>query len=155
MNQKNYRANVCAVIRRKSDNSVLFCHRKGCPSDKGWQFPQGGIDQGKDLIEEMKRELREEIGTDSITICQISPKTYSYDFPGGVLVKGNQIYHGQQQYWILAELDSEDNLFCFKGDNAQAEFDMYTWVTPHKAIEKIVEFKKAVYEQALHDLGLV
>ena len=146
-----YRDNVCAVIRRKSDNSVLIFHRKGCPETKGWQFPQGGIDVNKDLIWELKRELLEEIGTDDVAIIAISRRVYTYKFPKGASIK-HKGYSGQKQRWVLIELKRDESVISFK--NEDAEFDAYQWVSPKRAIVGVVNFKKAVYKQGLKDLGL-
>jgi putative (di)nucleoside polyphosphate hydrolase len=147
-----YRDNVCAVIRRKTDSSVLFCHRKGYPVDKGWQFPQGGIDPEADLIAELKRELSEEIGTDDITVIAISPRVYRYTFPEGVESKHKE-YCGQQQQWVLAELNSDS--VSVDNDADMAEFDDFAWVSPKDALTQIVDFKRDVYAEALQDLKLL
>lgn len=152
MSTKRYRDNVCAVIREKGGNSVLFFHRKGLPKDTGWQFPQGGIDIKKEHIEELKRELREEIGTDDISVIAVSPNTYKYDFPEGTPFKHKQ-YQGQKQRWVLVELNTDENAIHF--DNTRAEFDAYQWIHPQKAITEVIDFKKNVYKQALSDLGLI
>ena len=153
MGGKKYRPNVCAVIKRKIDTSILFCHRKGFEPDKGWQFPQGGIDTQKNLIDELKRELLEEIGTNDIVVIRILPKHYYYDFPLDLKnVKYNN-YKGQKQKWVFVELQ-EDN-FQLPVQNDTAEFDDYQWIKPYEAIARIVEFKKEVYKQALNDLKLV
>lgn len=147
-----YRDNVCAVIRRKTDNSVLICHRRGYPQEKGWQFPQGGIDRQIDLVDELKRELLEEIGTDNITVITISPYEYRYAFPDGIESR-HRGYCGQQQRWVLVELNSNSELISFSG--ADAEFDNFMWVTPEEALLRIVEFKRDVYERAMKDLGIL
>lgn len=152
MSSREYRDNVCAVIRRKSDNSVLICHRKGFPENKGWQFPQGGIDIRKNLIDELKRELLEEIGTANVSIISVSPHTYQYDFPAGINSKHQQ-YCGQKQKWVLTELHADDCAIHI--DSVKAEFDAYQWVTPQEALSRVVNFKKDVYRRALKDLGLM
>jgi putative (di)nucleoside polyphosphate hydrolase len=147
-----YRDSVCAVIRSKTDNSVLFCHRKGFPRESGWQFPQGGIDPRKDLIDELKRELLEEIGTNDIEVLLISPNTYRYNFPEGVDSR-HEMYCGQQQRWVLAVLNSDDSEIHFIGENA--EFNDFEWVSPENALLRIVDFKKDVYQKAMNDLGIL
>jgi putative (di)nucleoside polyphosphate hydrolase len=149
---KKYRDNICAVIRDTTGNSVLIFHRKGLPTDTGWQFPQGGIDSKKDLIEELKRELREEIGTDAISIIKVSPNTYTYDFPDDIPVKHSG-YCGQRQRWVLVELDCDESDISFKG--RYAEFDDYRWVSPQEAVSEVIDFKKDVYKRALSDLTLI
>ena len=152
MSIKKYRDNVCAVIRDASGNSVLIFHRKGLPNDTGWQFPQGGIDSKKDLIEELRRELREEIGTDAISVIKISPNIYTYDFPDDLPLKHSQ-YCGQKQRWVLVELNSGENAIHF--NNTDAEFDAYRSISPREAIVEVIDFKKDVYKLALSDLGLI
>ncbi len=148
----SYRNNVCAVIRKKPDNSVLICHRKNYPENEGWQFPQGGIDINLDFISELKRELFEEIGNDDIKIISISTNTYKYDYPAEIQPKyGN--YSGQQQRWVLAEFNNDNTHPVFNGE--KAEFDDFKWVTPAEALFKIVKFKKDVYQRALSDLGIL
>ncbi|MFP4416212.1 MAG: NUDIX domain-containing protein [Chitinivibrionales bacterium] len=147
---RGYRQNVCAVIRRTSDNAVLLFHRKGYSPDKGWQFPQGGVDPHKDLIDELKRELREEIGTDKVSVVSISPETYAYDFPPGV--NRSRRYRGQRQRWILLELCVGEDAIHF--DHQPAEFDACEWSSVQQSIDRVVSFKKDVYRRALKDLGL-
>lgn len=149
---KPYRDNVCAVIRRKTDNSVCIFHRLGYPQHSGWQFPQGGIDTSADLIDELKRELREEIGTDEVEVIKISPNTYTYDFPESYSPKHKK-YRGQKQRWVLVELNTAEENISVEGEHP--EFDGYQWVTPYQASELVIEFKKEVYKKALFDLGLI
>ncbi len=151
MSAEKYRDNVCAVIRGKSDDSVCVFHRKDFPPDSGWQFPQGGINPEKDLIDELKRELREEIGIDEVSVIAVSPNSYYYDFPPDIPRK-HKGYRGQRQQWVLLELQSAEVRFTFE---ECAEFDEYQWVTAHEALRRIVPFKKKVYREALHDLNLI
>ena len=85
-----YRPNVCIAIKKPGTDVFLLCHRKGFPPEEGWQFPQGGLRGKSDLISEMRRELLEEIGTDSVKVIKVSPRTYSYEFPRaqGILIRG-------------------------------------------------------------------
>lgn len=148
---ERYRDNVCAVIRRKSDGSVLVCHRKGAPPREGWQFPQGGVRSGHGLLEELRRELREEIGTDRVRVLAVSPQWYRYDFPEWVEAKPG--YKGQRQRWVLAELATDEGAVSVEQRNP--EFDDYQWVSPHQALAGAVSFKYEVYRRALQDLGLL
>ncbi len=147
-----YRHNLCAVIRRTGDGAVLLFHRRGYPLDEGWQFPQGGVNPKKDLVAELKRELREEIGTDAVRVVQISPGTYTYDFPHGIS-KGSKNYRGQRQRWVLLELCVDESVINF--EHEPAEFDSFEWCSTKQALERVVSFKKQVYAKALSDFGLL
>jgi putative (di)nucleoside polyphosphate hydrolase len=146
-----FRKNVCVVVRNTGSGLLLFCHRKGYPLDRGWQFPQGGLHRGEDLFSEMRRELREEIGTDNVTVVACAPKKYTYLFPEGMKRRhGN--YSGQTQQWVLAEFSGKDGEINFTRE--PAEFDAFEWVTAETALNRIIDFKKKVYTEAMQDLGL-
>ena len=150
----SYRDNVCAVIGPRAGDSVLICHRIGSPPHEGWQFPQGGIDPEADLIEEMKRELLEEIGTDRVAVERIAPGLYRYEYPGKLLHK-KRGHVGQQQRWVYARLLDDPSVICFDATDHPPEFDAWRWAHPAEALELCVPFKKQVYLQALSDLGLI
>ena len=52
------RVGVGAVVINK-DNKIFVGKRIDNPVDK-WQMPQGGVNNGENLIDAMKRELQEE-----------------------------------------------------------------------------------------------
>jgi putative (di)nucleoside polyphosphate hydrolase len=145
-----FRHNVCIVVRRPYSGLLLVCHRKGSPPGEGWQFPQGGLHRGKDLISEAQRELKEEIGTDDVTVILVLPKWYTYEFPEGIQ-RRNDTYSGQTQRWVLVEFSGSDDAINF--DRTPAEFDAFEWVTADSVIDRIVNFKKAVYVEAMRDMG--
>jgi putative (di)nucleoside polyphosphate hydrolase len=145
------RQNVCVAVRKTGSDLFLVCHRKGFPPVRGWQFPQGGLHKGEDLISGMKRELLEEIGTDDIEVVAIAPKKYTYAFPPGTARRhGN--YTGQTQQWVLAEFSGLDSEIKF--DRMPAEFDAFEWVTAATVLDRIVDFKKNVYAEAMQDMGI-
>ena len=86
--QKKYRPNVAAVIL--SSLYPFKCEilvAKRVDMDDIWQFPQGGIDEGESPKQALKRELKEEIGTDKIDILDEYPQWLSYDFPANAAKK--------------------------------------------------------------------
>jgi putative (di)nucleoside polyphosphate hydrolase len=147
-----YRKNVCIAVRKAGSGLLLLCHRKGFPPAAGWQFPQGGLRKGAALIQEMRRELLEEIGTDDVTVVRVSTKQYLYDFPKGLRHKHKK-YDGQAQQWILAEFFGNDAVINFNRE--PAEFDAFEWAPAATVLDRIVDFKKDVYSRALKDLGLL
>ena len=56
---KEYRKNVALILERKN-GKILICQRSDC--EDSWQFPQGGVDEGEEIVEALYREVREEIG---------------------------------------------------------------------------------------------
>lgn len=157
MGEKRYRDNVCAAVRRNSDSRFLLCHRIDFENKReGWQFPQGGADLSLGVEREVKRELLEEIGTDSVSIESVSERFYYYDFPAPV-EKGRVVYSGQRQLWVLATFISggEALIDTESGYSDKPEFDDFKWVTPETAVEEVVYFKKTVYKDALADLGIL
>lgn len=147
-----YRRNVCIVIKKRGSDLVLLCHRKDYPKNLGWQFPQGGIHKNADVLSEMKRELREEIGTDAVAVIAVSKKKYAYEFPADS-ENPRPGFGGQIQQWILAELRTDDSTLNF--NHKPSEFDAFRWATPNEALKEIVDFKKQTYGEALKDLGLL
>ena len=147
-----FRSNVCIALRKKGTELFLVGHRKGYPRDKGWQFPQGGIEPGCDFLEEMKRELREEIGTDSIKVIRLSPEKYTYTFPPEYAIR-RPGFIGQKQRWVLAEYAGDDSgINCL---HEPAEFDAFQWKKTDEILDIIVTFKKNVYARAMNDLGII
>ncbi|MBD3241426.1 MAG: NUDIX domain-containing protein [Chitinivibrionales bacterium] len=147
-----YRKGVCIVLRRQTGTKVLVCHRINSPPDLGWQFPQGGVHDGVPLLDEARRELREEIGTDDVRAVAHTRRVYCYDIPVQSRRPGSP-YVGQCHRWVLAYLLADDSAIRFTHE--PAEFDAFRWVEPHEALERIVAFKREAYEGALTELGLV
>jgi len=149
---KNYRPNVCAVISNKSMDKVLLCHRIDFKYNKGWQFPQGGYDPELDLIDEMKRELQEEISCDSVSVLKVLENEYYYDFPARIFLQRGG-YRGQRQIWVHSVFEAADSEISI--DTEIPEFDSWKWATPQEAIDLVVSFKKDIYRDALTELDLI
>lgn len=143
---EEYRQNVGIVVYNKN-LKVLLCKRKGY-SDDGWQFPQGGIDPGEDLLEAARRELWEETSVTSVTLQAVAPGTFKYKFPAEIYAKLKARGHqniGQEQHWVL---------FYFYGDDSEIntatrepEFDDWKWADIQDAPNHIIAFKKGIYER--------
>lgn len=151
-NYDEYRPNVCAVILDQDGTRVLLCHRISFRLDEGWQFPQGGYDINLDLIDEMRRELREEISSDAVEVIRISESQYFYDFPNrSYQSRGG--YRGQRQTWVLCQLVGSDN--AINVNTEEAEFDQWIWADPIDAVHRVVDFKRDNYKNALIELGVL
>ena len=123
-NNLAYRKNVCILIF-KDQNNLWLGERAGEPGV--WQFPQGGVEPGFTLEENVLREIEEELGASS-SLFKIEKQlkhTHKYDFekiPEYALGK----FRGQEQtFWLVkfTGTDSDINL-----DNSEHEFQNWCWL---------------------------
>ena len=144
------RPNVAALIVRP-DGQLLVCERA---SFRGaWQFPQGGVDEGEDLLQALHREVREEIGLLPIHYdVAYSKDGYRYLYPPDVRVKKKKKhgFQGQEQTYFMCHLKPsapEVNI-----NQKPQEFCAYRWIVPSEfEIEWLPEFKREVYRHVMRD----
>jgi putative (di)nucleoside polyphosphate hydrolase len=117
---------------------------------EAWQMPQGGLDEGEDVVEGALRELEEETGIarDLVEIVTRHPIELIYDLPNDLVGKlwGGR-WRGQRQTWFLANFlgtDEDINL-----DTSNPEFRAWKWAEPAELPAMIVPFKKKLYEDVL------
>jgi putative (di)nucleoside polyphosphate hydrolase len=146
MNKISYRP--CVGLCLFNRDGKVFVGERLDGSEKGaWQMPQGGIDDGEDIVTAAFRELREEIGTDKAEIIRIHPQKLKYDIPESVLARlpwGN-IYQGQEQTWVALRftgVESDINLDAWE----HPEFGRYKWVPLSDVPKLIVPFKIETYD---------
>lgn len=127
---------------------VLVGHRIDTRTE-AWQMPQGGIDEGEDIRQAALRELREEIGTDTVTIIAESKNWLNYDLPESLIPQlwGGK-YRGQKQKWLLMHLPDEQH-HTINIHTSHPEFRAIQWIEPRRLPELIVPFKRALYEAVL------
>lgn len=118
-----------------------------------WQMPQGGIDDGEDLLAAGLRELEEETGIASslVTVIAQSNEEHFYDLPPeliGKLWRGR--FRGQRQQWLLVRFQGEDSDVRIDAHDP-AEFCEWQWVAPDQLPDLIVPFKKRVYRAVLEE----
>jgi len=77
-NELPLRLGVGIIVLNK-ENKVFVGKRKDNPTNK-WQMPQGGVDRGENLINAMKRELKEETSIRSIEILKELEGWTEYEF---------------------------------------------------------------------------
>ena len=143
-----YRKNVGIAVFNK-DQKVLMCARADKPGF-AWQFPQGGIDNGETPLEAAYRELKEETGITSVELVAQLNKPLRYDFPTEILENFKKLGRnniGQEQYWVLFYFYGEDSEIDFATHPEEIEFKAYEWVDISEAPQRIVPFKKDVYQK--------
>lgn len=144
--EKNYRPNVAAIILSPDyplSCDVFIAQRSDIKG--AWQFPQGGIDDGESAKVALKRELKEEIGTNEIEIIAEYPEWLSYDFPPEVANKMRP-YDGQIQRYFLVKLKSKKGIDL---NTKMPEFDEYKFVNVNEVLKFVNHFKRGVYSIVL------
>ena len=153
MKEALYRPNVGIIIFNR-DGKILWCKRK---QGDGWQFPQGGIDEGATPQDAIYRETYEEVGLEKqkIKLVRENDRWINYDVPKDKIPKyfsfKNRRFKGQTQKWFLAEFLGNDEDINLSVHN-QIEFSEWRWSTYWHPIKGGVEFKRDAYRKVLNDL---
>ena len=137
-----FRKNAGIVVFR-TDKKVLICQRNDMQNS--WQFPQGGIEPGEELLAAAKRELQEETGITAVRLINIMPQPLKYDFPEDLRSRRAFPYIGQEQYWVLFEFLGKDEDIDFCTNPQEVEFKAFKWADIAEAPKEIIYFKKDVY----------
>jgi putative (di)nucleoside polyphosphate hydrolase len=146
--KSKYRPNVAAIVLSSDypfEQKFMIARRKGVR--RGWQFPQGGIDEGETPLEALLRELKEEIGTDEVDIIAEYPGWISYDFPKNTKNSRKYPFKGQKQKYFLVRLKPSASI---KLDSfITPEFEEYTFIDKDQLFSKITFFKRRVYKEVI------
>ncbi len=149
MKAKKYRTGVGIILLNK--DSKVFVGKRFDSSSEAWQLPQGGVDEGEDLLAAAWREMEEEIGTINAEFIHESNKWYYYDIPAEIhknLWSGK--YVGQKQKWFIFKFlgdDIEINI-----NTAIPEFQEWQWIDVEILPTIIVDFKERLYKELVNDL---
>lgn len=116
---------------------------------EAWQMPQGGVDEGEDLAQAVRRELAEETGMTSVRIVGEVREWLTYELPReavGVALKGK--YRGQKMKWFALRFEGAESEIDLNA-HEPPEFDQWRWVEIDEVVRLIVPFKRGVYEQVV------
>ncbi len=142
-----YRLNVAAILRDPRNGKIFIGERIDHPGS--WQFPQGGVDKGEDLIAALYREVQEEIGVGRELYELVACRTdYRYKFPKGKLKKGK--YCGQNQTYFLCDFHGRDEQINLQAHHP--EFSRFCWIEPAEfTLAWVPRFKRLVFSRVFHD----
>jgi len=121
-------------------------------SQKRWQMPQGGIDEGEDPQLASLRELYEETGINDVTLLAHTDDWLKYDLPKDMIGSGLRgKWRGQKQMWFAYRFNGRDEDVAINPppDGNSAEFDDWRWEDMHRLPELIVDFKREIYQQVV------
>ena len=145
-NELPLRLGVGIIVLNK-ENKVFVGKRRDNPTNK-WQMPQGGVDRGENLVNAMKRELKEETSIRSIEILKELEGWTEYELPDYLLGKiWRGKYRGQKQKWFIVRFLGKDEEINLK--TTHPEFIEWQWLDIENLPGVIVHFKKKVYEKLL------
>jgi len=130
-----------------ADGRVWYGRRAGAAPPHNWQFPQGGVDDGEDLFDAARRELREETGVRSVSLLGRTEEWVAYDFPPEA-APNRKGWKGQKQIWFALRFGGDEREIDLEGHGV-AEFDAWRWGRLAEAPELVVPFKRSAYEHVV------
>jgi putative (di)nucleoside polyphosphate hydrolase len=151
IDRDGFRANV-GIILCNAGSSLLVGGRIG---QDAWQFPQGGMRAGESPVDAMYRELHEEVGLapGHVEVLGMTRGWLRYRLPEQFIRRRSQpVCIGQKQRWFLLRMTCDDSRLRLDASSTP-EFDRWRWVDFWEPVREVIWFKRAVYVQALDELG--
>ena len=154
MNEKilPLRNGVGAVVVNR--NNKVFVGKRIDNPGKFWQMPQGGVDEGEEYFDAMKRELFEETGIKNFEIIKEIDGMTEYELPDyllGKIWKGK--YRGQKQKWYVIRFLGDDKEIDL--NTSKPEFMEWKWINLDELPDVIVDFKKKLYKKLVPKIKLI
>ena len=133
------------IIVLNKENKVFMGRRIDNPKNF-WQMPQGGVNDGENLLSAAYRELEEETNIKNIELIKEIDGTMTYELPKdllGKIWKGK--YKGQKQKWFVMRFLGNDSEIDVNTNNP--EFIEWKWIDIKMITEVVVDFKLNVYQE--------
>ena len=142
----HYRPNVGVVVLN-AENKVFVAQRIDT-REEAWQLPQGGIDEGEDVLDAGFRELYEETSIRSVTFENYIPSDDQwlyYNLPEDLQKKmWGGGFKGQRQKWIVCRFTGHDSEINLKTEHP--EFSVWKWINIKNLPELAIHFKFNIYK---------
>lgn len=154
IDRDGFRANVGIVLLRADERGgQVFVGRRA--TGKGWQFPQGGLQEGETAEQAMFRELGEEIGLSpkDVEVLGATRRWLRYRLPSRYQRAGQlPLCVGQKQRWFLLRSRDAEPPVRFD-QTAEPEFVEWRWADYWDPVREVIHFKRTVYRRALQELA--
>jgi len=150
IDEKGYRPNVGIIIVNKAGK--LFWGKR--VHQEAWQFPQGGIRPHETPQQAAFRELKEEVGLSpsDVRVLGRTQDWLYYDLPAHLIRQHSQpVCVGQKQIWFMFGLMVSEQKIRLE-EHQTPEFEDWCWVDYWQPVQKVVDFKREVYQKALTEL---
>ncbi|MEM1138622.1 MAG: RNA pyrophosphohydrolase [Pseudomonadota bacterium] len=143
----------CVGLMLINPHGLVFAGRRLSDSlGEAWQMPQGGIDKNETPRKAALRELKEEVGTDKVTILAETTDWLSYDLPAPLLGKAlGGRFCGQKQKWFALRFEGTDDDIDIATE--EPEFDRWSWLEPEEVCRRIVDFKRPIYDAVFEEFS--
>lgn len=137
------------------DGKVFVGRRSDGPEEaegagRWWQMPQGGIDEGEDLVAAARRELHEETNVTSVSLIRLASDWLLYDLPPELLGKAwGGKFRGQRIRYVAFRFEGDDSeVDVIRPGNGRfkAEFVAWRWEALRDLPGNIIPFKRQIYE---------
>ncbi|TDE38991.1 RNA pyrophosphohydrolase [Antarcticimicrobium sediminis] len=144
----------CVGVMLMNAAGHIFVGQRKDRFEEAWQMPQGGVEKGEAPRTAALRELWEETGVtaDLVEIVAESAQWLPYDLPHDLVPqiwKGR--YRGQEQKWFLMRFHGDDEQVNIATEHP--EFSTWCWQDPAHLVERIVPFKRVVYEKVVEEFA--
>ena len=147
--QDEYRLNVGLMI--VNEQGLVWMGKRANVTEKAYQMPQGGIDEGETPKEAAYRELFEETGLtqNHVELIKESDYWYQYDIPKNIGFFPR--FKGQRQKWFLFRFKGKDADFNLEAHPEEIEFSSFAWTDMSKIADMVISFKQDVYQKVVNE----
>lgn len=144
-----YRPNVCMLIT--NPNKLIFLGKRTGEANH-WQFPQGGEEEGLTQIENVYKELEEELGADRDLFNIVKKLNHTHEYiwetpPNYAIGK----WKGQSQtFWLVEFLGTDKDIQL---NRHTPEFMSFRWVSIEEVYQLADKRRLKGYQGALEEIS--